>query len=78
MYTQPPWLEQLLAVTGAQSIAHILLPPTIDKTALEAEWRELFPLAWTDYYRFELGWGSGAYGPYPYSMALAEIAFKLL
>lgn len=55
-----------------------ILPPTIDKTALEAEWRELFPLAWTDYYRFELGWGSGAYGPYPYSMALAEIAFKLL
>ena len=40
--------------------------------ALEREWRELFPLAWVDFYRFLLGWAPGAYDPDPFSEALVE------
>jgi hypothetical protein len=32
-----------------------------DARALEQEWRELFPLAWVDLYRFLLGWAPGQY-----------------
>jgi hypothetical protein len=38
--------------------------------ALEHEWRELFPLAWVDFYRFLLGWAPGQYDPDPFSDAL--------
>ena len=30
--------------------------PNIDPAAVEAEWRALFPLAWTDFHRFIKGW----------------------
>lgn len=40
--------------------------------ALEHEWRELFPLAWVDFYRFLLGWAPGHYDPEPFSDALVE------
>jgi len=38
-----------------------------DVNALEREWRELFPLAWVDFYRFLLGWAPGQYDPDPFS-----------
>jgi hypothetical protein len=38
--------------------------------ALQREWRELFPLAWVDFYRFLLGWAPGRYEPDPFSDAL--------
>ena len=30
--------------------------PTVDSEQLEKEWRRMFPLAWTDFTRFLLGW----------------------
>lgn len=44
----------------------------LDVSALEAEWRALFPLAWVDYYRFLLGWAPGQLAREPYSELLVE------
>jgi hypothetical protein len=49
-----------------------VLPPQWDGAALEAEWRALFPVAWADFYRFELGWGPGDVRDYPYSEAVTR------
>ena len=39
----------------------------VDVSALEREWRALFPLAWVDFYRFLLGWAPGQLDADPYS-----------
>ncbi len=48
------------------------LAPHWDSRALEAEWRALFPVAWADFYRFELGWGHCDRRNYPYSEAVTR------
>lgn len=54
-------LERALAAGGAAG----------DFAPLEREWRDLFPLAWLDYYRFLLGWAPGP-GRDPYAELLVS------
>ena len=46
----------------------------LDFTALEHEWRALYPVAWADFYRFLLGWSKGAYPFDGYSRRLVAEA----
>jgi hypothetical protein len=46
--------------------------PEVDAAAVEAEWRELFPVAWTDFHRFLKGWCPGHWKINSYSERLAR------
>ncbi|MFT4690673.1 MAG: phosphotransferase [Verrucomicrobiia bacterium] len=46
--------------------------PKIDTNAVEAEWRKLFPLAWTDFHRFLKGWCPGHWKINTYSERVAN------
>jgi hypothetical protein len=48
------------------------LQPEVDAKALEAEWRALFPLAWTDFHRFLKGWSPGHWKINSYSERVAR------
>lgn len=50
----------------------------LDTAALEAEWRGLYPLAWTDFQRFLLGWMPGQVQLHPYSQQMADKALASL
>ena len=43
-----------------------------DFMALEADWRALYPIAWTDFYRFLQGWSPGHWKLHRYSERLAN------
>lgn len=44
----------------------------LDFPTLEANWRELYPVAWTDFYRFLQGWSPGHWKLHRYSERLAR------
>lgn len=44
----------------------------VDADRLEAEWRVLFPVAWTDFHRFLKGWSPGHWKIHDYSERLAR------
>lgn len=44
----------------------------LDFAALESEWRALYPVAWTDFYRFLCGWSPGHWKIHAYSERLAR------
>jgi hypothetical protein len=44
----------------------------INSQELEANWRELYPVAWTDFFRFLQGWSPGHWKAHRYSEQLAE------
>ncbi len=44
----------------------------VDFTLLEEEWRSLYPVAWTDFYRFLQGWMPGHSKINAYTLKLAE------
>lgn len=44
----------------------------VDIAALEADWRALYPVAWTDFYRFLAGWSPGHWKVHRYSERLAR------
>ena len=46
--------------------------PTLAPAAIEAEWRDLFPVAWTDFHRFLKGWSPGHWKINSYSERLAR------
>jgi len=46
--------------------------PEIDADAVIAEWRELFPVAWTDFHRFLKGWCPGHWKINSYSERVAR------
>lgn len=48
------------------------LQPGLDAVAVESEWRELFPLAWTDFHRFLKGWSPGHWKINSYSERVAR------
>ncbi len=45
---------------------------TVDFAALEADWRALYPVAWTDFYRFLQGWSPGHWKLHRYSERLTH------
>lgn len=49
-----------------------------DVTALEQEWRTLFPVAWTDFHRFIKGWSPGHWKINSYSETLARQTLETL
>jgi hypothetical protein len=50
----------------------------IDLDALEQEWRELYPIAWTDFHRFVKGWSPGHWKIHGYSERLAREVIEQL
>ena len=44
----------------------------LDYCALEEDWRALYPIAWTDFYRFLKGWSPGHWKIHTYSERLAH------
>ncbi len=46
----------------------------VDLDALEAEWRALYPVAWTDFARFMAGWAPGQGRPDAYTQAMIREA----
>ena len=48
------------------------LSPDVDGEALEESWRSLYPVAWTDFYRFLQGWSPGHPKIHRYSERLAR------
>ena len=49
-----------------------------DVAALEADWRSLFPVAWTDFHRFIKGWSPGHWKINSYSEKLARQVIERL
>ena len=44
----------------------------VDPQVIEAEWRTLYPVAWTDFHRFMKGWNPGHWKIHSYSERLAR------
>lgn len=51
---------------------------TIDFQSLEAGWRALYPVAWTDFFRFLQGWSPGHWKIHRYSERLAHEVLESL
>ncbi|MGK0500349.1 MAG: hypothetical protein ACJAYG_001998 [Oceanicoccus sp.] len=54
------------------------LHPSVDVVALEQEWRQLYPFAWTDFYRFLQGWMPNHKKINRYTLQLAEQTLAMI
>jgi aminoglycoside phosphotransferase (APT) family kinase protein len=52
--------------------ALIVQKSSLDFSALEKEWREMYPIAWTDFHRFVKGWSPGHWKIHGYSEKIAS------
>ncbi len=52
--------------------------PAVEARAVEESWRELFPVAWTDFHRFLKGWSPGHWKLNDYSEQLARAVVRRL
>lgn len=50
----------------------------VDLDALERDWRALYPVAWTDFFRFLQGWSPGHWKIHRYSRRLAREVLESL
>ena len=56
----------------ALNLALAVHQPEINAAAVEASWRPLYAVAWTDFYRFLQGWSPGHWKIHSYSERLAN------
>lgn len=72
--------EQELLDLYFQRLREALIPKASGATitAIEKEWRELYPYAWTDFHRFIEGWMPGHWKINRYSKALCQKVLKEL
>ena len=68
-------LDRYFELLGA---ALLRLGRSIDFASLEADWRALYPMAWTDFYRFLQGWSPGHWKLHRYSNRLAREVLESL
>ena len=67
------WQETLLdRYFAALKQALVQYQPDIDAAEVEASWRPLYAVAWTDFYRFLQGWSPGHWKTHGYSERLAH------
>lgn len=59
------YFEELMAAIAECNV-------DVDMTALENDWRALYPVAWTDFHRFLKGWSPGHWKIHSYSERLAR------
>ena len=52
--------------------------PRMDPAAVEAAWRPLYAVAWTDFFRFLKGWSPGHWKIHSYSERLAHVVLGRL
>ena len=64
---EPEVLDRYFAELGS---ALDTVGASVDAAAVEAEWRALYPLAWTDFSRFLQGWSPGHWKLHAYSRRL--------
>ncbi len=71
-----PWLLDSYFCALKEALAR--LQPSVDAIAVEENWRELFPVAWTDFHRFLKGWSPGHWKLNAYSEKMAREVVRQL
>lgn len=70
--------ELLQTYFNALDQALITYRKQVDFASLESQWRELYPVAWTDFYRFLQGWSPSHRKINRYTVAMCEKALEQL